>query len=147
MSYINRKKRKIIEGRLRCKELLSYLQLLKVELRVWLCEDASGINAKIEYHPSTSQMVGIVLPLDATNGMPIPFTFQAKSAKDIEDNVNKPLSTLVYMVLALPLKPSVPPFILQVYGTDNKFTAMDVKRRLEYTSQELKKYDFSHRNF
>lgn len=141
MSYINRNKCQIVEGQLRCKELLEYLQKMKVELRIWLCENATGINAKIEYHPSTNQLVGIVLPLDHNTGMPVPFSYLATSAEDIEIHSKKRLSTSVYVVLAQPMKPNVPPFILLVYGTDNTFTSMNVMHRLEYISQQLKKYD------
>lgn len=139
VAYINRNKCRIIEGQLRCKELLDYLRRMKVELRVWLCEDATGINAKIEYHPSTNQLVGIVLPLDPSSGMPVQFSFLAKSAEDIEKYSKERLSTLVYVVLAQPMKPNVPPFIIHIFGTDNKFTSMNVMKRLEYTSQELRK--------
>lgn len=112
-----------------------------VELRVWLCEDGTGINAKIEYHPSTNQLVGIVLPIDPNTGMPVQFSFLANTAEDIESHSKKKMSTTVYVVLAQPLKPNVPPFILTVFGTDNKFTSKNVKHRLEHIKQELKKYD------
>lgn len=139
MSYISQNKCQIVEGQLRCKELLEYLQKMKVELRVWLCEDATAINAKIEYHSATNQLVGIVLPMDQNTGVPVAFSFLAKSAEDIEKHSKEPVSTSVYVVLAQPMKPNVPPFILHIFGTNNKFTAMNVMQRLEYTNQELKK--------
>lgn len=128
VGYISEKKCRIIEGELRCSELSRYLDKLKLKRSVWLCEDASGVVAKIEYDPSTNQLVGLVLPLN-DDGIPVSFTFMANSAAEIERYAKKSKSTHVYIVLALPLMPNVPPFILQVFGTDNTFTSRDVSRR------------------
>lgn len=80
---------KIIEGQLRCKELRNYLESLKVEKCVWLSEDASGIVAKIEYDPQTNQMVGLVLPIDSSTGLPIPFTYMSRNDTEIQRNMNQ----------------------------------------------------------
>lgn len=140
MNYISKSKKKVIEGQLRVRELSEYLDRLKLPKKVWICEDASGINVKLEYDPSSNQLVGNVLPLDPTTGMPVSFSFLARSAEEIQKHSKGTLSTLVYMVLALPLMPNVPPFVLQVYGTNNKFLSGDIKHRWNYTVQELKKY-------
>lgn len=84
-------------------------------------------------------MVGLVLPLDSSTGIPIPFTHLARNADEIEKNMDRAKSSLVYIVMAQPLIPSAPPFILQVFGTDNRFKTQDVLRRWQYTVQELKK--------
>lgn len=47
-------------------------------------------------------------------------------------------SSLVYVVTAQPLN-CVPPFILQVYGTNNKFTAQNVHLRWQHTINELER--------
>lgn len=142
MNYISQSKCKIIEGKLRCQELLNYLTELNLELEVWLCEDATGISGKVEYHSLTDQLVGIVLPLNSQTGMPQPFTFMARSVEDMQKYSKEPLSTLVYVVLAQPIMPKAPPFVLQIYGTDNKFSSVDVKHRWNHTIRELKKYVF-----
>lgn len=129
VSYISKSKERIIEGQLRVHKLVEYLERLKLPKKVWICEDASGIIANVKYDPSSNQLVGNVLPLDSTTGMPVSFSFLAKSAEEIREHSTKPLSTLVYMVLTLPLMPNLPPFVLQVYGTGNKFSAEDVKHR------------------
>lgn len=113
---------------------------MKLELKVWMCEDGSGTNAKIEYDSSTNQLVGIVLPLHEKTGMPKPFTFLANTVEDIQKYSKEPMSSLVYVVLAQPLMPDVPPFILQIYGINNTFLTMNVIQRWEYTTRELKKY-------
>lgn len=112
---------------------------LKLDKYVWLSEDATGIVSKVEFDPKTNQMIGLVLPLDQNTGIPAAFTYLARNANEIQLNVQKKQSSLVYMVLAQPLKKGVPPFILQVFGTDNKFTTQSVLLRWEHTINELKR--------
>lgn len=83
--YLQKNSPEIIEGRCRFKELAQYLQDLGLPKSVWLSEDASGIVAKIEYHPSTNQLIGFVLPMDA-NGIPIPFSYLGRTAEEIENS-------------------------------------------------------------
>lgn len=116
------------------------MERFKLPKCVWLCEDGSGIVQKVEYDPSSNQLIGLVLPLNENTGIPMSFSFMAKSAADIKKYIQKhPTAKLVYIVLAQPLKEKVPPFILQIYGTDNSFTANNVQHRWEHTIQELKK--------
>lgn len=120
---------------MRCKELNQYLEGLNLDKHIWLSEDASGIVAKIEL--DSNQMVGLVLPIDPISGMPTPFTFLARNAEEIQANMKKKKSSHVYLVLAQPLKKGVPPFILQIFGTDLSFDAQDVQLRWNYTIKEL----------
>lgn len=106
---------------------------------VWLSEDASAIVSKIEYDHRTNQMVGIVLPIEPNNGMPIPFSFQARNVEEIQSNMKQNKSTSVYMIMAQPLATNAPPFILQLFGTDNKFKAKHVILRWKHTIDELKR--------
>lgn len=139
MSYINKRKQKIIEGELRCHELSTYLEELNAKKCVWLSEDATGISVKIEYDPISNQLVGVVLPFNSKTGIPESFTFVANSADDIKRIVKSPKSTHVYVVLAQPLVDHAPPFVLQIFGTDNRFKAQNVVQRWDYTIDELKK--------
>lgn len=139
VAYIKQNKEKMIEGELRCKQLNQYLERLNLKKCVWLCEDGTGIVLKLEYDPSTNQIVGLVLPLNSKTGIPISFSFMAESAADIQKLVKMRASTHLYVVLAQPLAQNVPPFVLQMFGTDNTFTAADVQRRWKHTIAELKK--------
>lgn len=132
-------KERIIEGELRGTKLLSYLEKTKSPKSVVLSEDGSGVVKKIVYDGKSDQLVGLVLPLNETNGMPKLFTFEAKTSADMEKYVQLPQSHLVYIVCAQPLKKNVPPIIIQIYGTDNKFKSDDVLKRWSYTISELKK--------
>lgn len=137
--YISQSKTKVIEGELRCEGLSQYIQRVNAPRKVVLAEDASGIVPKVEYDPTTNQLVGLVLPTNEKTGMPIPFSFAAQSAERIEQQVNKSRSTLIYLVMAQPLKENVPPYALLLYGTDNTFKAKSVLQRWQFIIQQLKK--------
>lgn len=116
-----------------------YLDSLNVEKCVWLSEDASGLDAKIEYDPETNQMIGLTLPLDDQTGFPVPFSFPARTEDDIRENMKNEKSSLVYIIMAQPLIECAPPFLLQVYGTNNKFRSKDVLNRWKETVDILER--------
>lgn len=107
---------------------------------MWLSEDATSIVSKIEFDPKTNQMIEIVLPINPNTGIPNAFTYLAESAEEISLNMHKSKSTYVYIVMAQPLALNVPPFILQLFGTDNKFKSPQVLQRWKHTIKELKRY-------
>lgn len=137
VSYVQKRKEKIVEGELRCKELSEYLDKIGAPREVWLSEDASGIVSHVAYDQSTNQLVGLVLPLDK-NGMPVPFSFTPNSVDQINDHMkHNERSTLVYLILAQPMKENTAPFVLQVYGTNNKFKTNDVLQRWQHLNDQL----------
>lgn len=138
MTYISEKKQCILEGELRAQSLSEHLKQFDAPNEVWISEDGTSIVAKAEYDARTNQIIGLVLPLDS-NGMPITFTFMARSADEIETNMENQLSSLVYIVMAHSLKENVPPFLLQIYGTNNRFTTLNVLDRWKHTKIELAK--------
>lgn len=73
--------------------------------------------------------------------MPFPHSYAARDAKDIETALyNNQKSTLVYLIMAQPIKENVPPFVLSIFGTDNRFCTYDVVKRWEYMAKELDRY-------
>lgn len=141
VKYIHKRKQTIIEGELRCEQLSEYLEKLNVPKKVWISEDATGIVARISYDNSTNQLIGLLLPTNEKTGMQMPFTFIPQTAQDINDQIkNNPMSTLVYIILAQPMCRKVPPFILAVFGTDNRFKTLDVLLRWRHMQDQLKRY-------
>lgn len=132
-------KEKVIEGALRCTELKAYLEKIGASNTVWLSEDGSGIVKRAVYDVSSNQLVGLNLPLDENSGMPISSTFVARNLGDIEKHMKKPLSSLVYVVMAQPTMLDCRPFILQIFGTNNKFSRSDVLNRWTHMKIELRK--------
>lgn len=128
----------LIEGELRCNDLRQYLIDHKSDMSVFLSEDASGIVKRVTYDPKTQQLVGIVLPLKE-NGIPKTMCFVPRSAEEIQNLMKLEQSTLVYIVVAQPLTPNIPPFILQIFGTNNKFKKGDVLARWIQIEKETKR--------
>lgn len=138
VKYINQDKNLLTEGQLRCSELKIYLDKIGAPHTVWLSEDGSGIIQRAVYDMRSNKLVGINLPIDELTGMPIASSYFARSLSEISKHMNNRLSSLVYAVMAQPVKSKCPPFVLQLYGTDNKFTTRNVLDRWEHTINELK---------
>lgn len=68
------------------------------------------------------------------------FSFIAKDADTIKDLINEPTSRMIYVILAQALDERVPPFVLQIFGTNNSFTAREVVCRWNFTKTELQRY-------
>lgn len=68
------------------------------------------------------------------------FSFEATNADTIKRIAKEPISKSVYVIMAQALDERVPPFVLQINGTNGSFTACDVIRRWHYTKLELEKY-------
>lgn len=139
MGYIDENKTRIVEGELRIKELNLYLEKLNLLKMVWLAEDATHIESRVEFDPHTNQMVGLVQPIDRRTGMPIPYTYLAEDFNSIQVNMKRDKSSYAYVVMAQPLSMNVPPFTLQLFGNDNKFTTEHVLSRWKHTVEQLKK--------
>lgn len=139
MRCINENKTPIVEGQLRAKELSEYLDRMKTVKHIWLSEDATAILMKVDYDPSTNQLIGIVLPNDKTTGCPKPFTFMATDAETIKRHLMREKSTVIYVVMAQPIDETIPPFVLQMSGSNNRFNSHDVIKRWNYTKNELEK--------
>lgn len=138
VGYLADKKQKFIEGELRCKELAEYLKQLNAPMEVWIAEDGSGILPNVAYDSNTNQLVGLVLPIDENTGIPISYSFTPQSVNDINNQINSnSKSSLVYLVLAQPILDNTPPFVLQIFGTDNRFKAKDVLKRWKHTADQL----------
>lgn len=133
-----------MEGELRSHQLVDYLERTNSQKSVFLSEDGSGIIKKIVFDPHSNLLIGLVLPINAKSGMPITFSYKAESAEMIKKHIEQPQSSLVCIVAAQPLQKDVAPFILMIYGTDNKFKSIDVLKRWMTTIDELKKYINSH---
>lgn len=117
-----------MEGQIRAVELAEYLDNLKATKVVWLSEDATAIVSKVVYDPTTNQLIGIVLPHDNTSGCPIPFTFIATDAEAIKQHLMEERANNLYLVMAQPLDERIPPFLVQLFGSCNKFDTSDITR-------------------
>lgn len=130
----------ITEGILRANELRVYLNERQLPSVVCLSEDATRVTGRAQYDSRTNQIIGLTLPTNSKTGMPIPLQFPARSAADmIKHFENGSVSGFLNIVVAQPMMKGAAAFCLLVYGSDSKYTAMDVKNRWKYIENELKK--------
>lgn len=135
--FINQSHRNVIEAELRSHELYTYLVDRDLPLQVCLSEDATRITNRVQYDSTTNQLLGFVPPLDK-NGLPIPFSFKARSAKEIEHHFStQSVAKSVITIMAKPF--GAPAFCLLVFGSNAKYTARDVANRWSYIVKELNK--------
>lgn len=132
--YIHSSDCHIIDEILRCEELLIYLKERNLPLVVSLSEDATRIQGRVQYDSHTNQLVGLTLPLNKRNGMPIPYSYPARNVKEIcyhfaDEN---PVSNFLNVVMAQPVATDAKPFCLLAYGSDNSYSAVDVANRWQH---------------
>lgn len=134
--YINRSKYAVVEGVLRCKELLNYLTELKLPLAVCISEDCTRNEGRVQYDSKTNQIIGFTPPIDKRTGLPIPFTFPARNSKEIFNHFSSKnsVSSNVDVIMAQPLA-NAPPFCLALFGTDSTYTSKDINRPLRWAGK------------
>lgn len=139
-SYIYASNYHITEGVLRAEELRVYLNERRLPQVVCLSEDATRVTGRAQYDSRTNQIIGLTLPTSSETGMPIPLQFPARSADQMIDHfANGSISGFLNIVVAQPVVKGAAPFCLLAFGSDSKYTAMDVKNRWVYIENELKK--------
>lgn len=117
---------------------MKYLNQHNAGNDVWICEDGSGLIPKVLYDPASDELIGMTLPIVNGTGCPKRFESTTSNEEEIKKFCSMTKSSHVYLVLAIPLKEGVPPYILQLYGTDNRFNSENVVNRWNYTIEELK---------
>lgn len=136
--YINTSEFFVVEGILRCEELLKYLKERNLPLAVGMSEDATRIVGRLQYNKKTNQIVGFALPIDSKSGMPIPLSYPARNAEDILRHfaANNSISSFVNVIMAQPLG-NYPAFCLSIFGSDCKYTSTDIENRWRHITAEL----------
>lgn len=139
--HIHRSHLNIVEGVLRCEELKIYLIDRNCELVVSLSEDATNIDNRVQYDKNTNQLVGFVLPTHYMTGMPIPLAFKARTAQEILHHFNSGINTAkcVNTVMAKPID-GTPAFCLLIFGSDGKYSSMDVSNRWKLITERLNEH-------
>lgn len=129
--FLSETRIRIREGEFDFEGLASFLDKKRLPRVIWVSEDATRINGKIEYDSKSNEIVGFVLPLK--NGVPVRQTFVATTADKIKECFqNNTKSSYAYVIVAQPLIPGAPSYCLACFGTDNRFTHHDVVQRWEH---------------
>lgn len=104
----------------------------------WGSEDATKITRGVRYCPRTNKMVGLAGPLNKETGLPDLSEFIFETVENSFEIYQKS-SKAEYMNVMMfqPLASQSMPFVLNMYGTDNRFTHQDVTKRWIYTKNAL----------
>lgn len=141
--YVQSSKSPINEGILRCDELKLYLTERGITdpFAVSLSEDATRIVSKVQYDRKSNQLMGFVLPMSNENGMPIPFSYNARNAEEILQHFSgkNKIATFLNVIMVQPIAKHVPAFCLLLFGSDNQYSSKDVLKRWKYIVAELAK--------
>lgn len=122
----------ITEGEFRLHELIDFLQKNNLPMDIVLSEDATKINGRVEYDYTTKQVRGLVGPMNK-EGMPQCHIFKATDPASILRYLNTyPVGRNVYVVMAQPHQIGAPPFCVQYFCTDNRFTTEQVSKRWKH---------------
>lgn len=142
--YIRNSGCDITLGILRTHELRNYIDERSLDPVVCLSEDGTRIIGRIQYDSKSNQLIGFVLPLNESTGMPIPFTYPATSLEEIFKHFSNdnPIATNMNVIMAQPVG-NAPPFCLLIFGTDNRYTGKHVAGRWQFIVKELAKVGIS----
>lgn len=128
----------IKEGDFRFGPVSNFLTKRKLPRKVWVGEDGTKNEKRIQYCSKTNQVVGLVPPLGA-NGLPVVGSFPATSAQLISSYLkNNQASSIAYCYMVQPLDPNAPTICLSLFGTDNRYTAEHVVKRWEWIAKNAK---------
>lgn len=109
LNHISKEKTTVEEGFLRIDELLTFIKDRKLSPNIWLSEDQTRVVSKVEYDSKTNQLVGFVLPLSSTTGMPIMSSYPANNAFNMVNSFNSSeISSLVNVIMAHPIEDGAP---------------------------------------
>ncbi|CAF1363449.1 unnamed protein product [Rotaria sordida] len=131
------------ESDFRFNSLKDYLELIDSN-HVFVSEDSTGVVSSVSYDSKNNGFVGFSPRL--VNGVPLVDQFQTNSYTELQkwfEEFDK--SSLITVNLIEPILKNLSslvhsrPFIISSYGTNNKYTAVDVLRKWMFMYNECKK--------
>ena len=129
-TLLDEEEKHMVEGEYRFDVLQRQLSLTDTNI-AFCSEDSTAIIPRVVYEASSNSFIGITLPLQ--QGRPISESYRTDSLTELErwfSSIDK--STLLNIQMVQPIarfgQPSRP-VILSAYGTNNKYTALDIMRR------------------
>ena len=131
------------KGSVNVQGLLDYLNLNNLPKIVSLSEDATAIVGKREYNSTSNSIYGFNLPLQP-NGLPNWKDSVIDNTLDVVRMFSTyKRATVIIVIMAQPLGDGIPPMRICCFGSNNTFTAVDVKKRLATIVSLLKEQGIS----
>lgn len=127
----------IEEGVPRYDLLLDYLKKNHYSMIVYGSEDQTKVKVELKYNGKFNTINGLVSPLDE-NGFPVKDTFKFTTIEKTINLVNTfSKAEYVNVIMIKSLQNNSIPFMLCLYGTNNKFVSEDVTNRWLTVKHEL----------
>jgi hypothetical protein len=121
---------RMVEGDFRYNLMSDYLSLHKTNL-IFASEDCTAVVRRIVYNVQLNEFIGFVPHIE--DGLPKINTFSTESFTELEnwfETLNESHLLNLHMIQPITLNStSCAPFILSAYGTDNRFTTLDILMR------------------
>ena len=135
------------ESKLDLDGLLNFLNSNDSTFDVFVSEDQTRVTSKIRYDSNTKCLVGFVGPYNK-NGLPDTDVFKVVSAVAIQNcfKIYKK-ANYVNVIMVQPMSAKSEPFCIGLYGTDNKFSYVEVCNRWRFIEAELGKKGIRVRGF
>ena len=136
-NYIYNSNDHLVEGQIRVKEFRKFLEERSYPFYVCISQDATACEPKAEFDSVNNVVVGLAASLNE-HGMPDVDLLEASSAK----NVFQAFETMdkcryIFVIMAQPLCETATPFLVDMFSSNNKFSAADVKKRILFVVKQL----------
>ncbi len=126
------------EGEINAMAIKNFLLQNNLPSLVAIAEDATAVCGRREYYGNGKAIVGCGLPL-SLNGLPDPNSEIVKNAADIANIFEKyDRATVAMVTMIQTMKHKGPCLRLRSYGSNNKFSAEDVMRKLKTIVSKLR---------
>ena len=133
---------KIKEGEFRFKELSEHLDNWKAPKAVHIHLDDTRILNRVEYDPTTDRFVGFCLPI--RDGVPCGEEFVLQKFEELENVFkSRKVASYAHCIIAQPVSPDAPSFVLCVLGTDSTYTHVEIEKRWQIIEDGLKKQNIA----
>ena len=136
-SLLDHEEKQIFEGEFRFDILERRLDLNKIKY-AFCSEDCTAVVPRVTYYVSSNSFIDFSLPL--TDGLPMNRYFQTGSLAQLEiwfSDIEKSKLLNLHMIQPIPhIGEIASPLILSAYGTDSKYTYLDIIRRWIWIYEE-----------
>ena len=137
-SLIEKEQTHLSEGEFRFDALKTHFSLTNTNI-AFCAEDCTGVIPKVTYDVNSNSFVGFSLPL--IDGLPISEFYRTETLSQLEgwfDSIDKSPLLNLHMIQPITKTGQIStPLILSAYGTDAKYTSLDIIRRWIWIFQEF----------
>ncbi|XP_055522683.1 uncharacterized protein LOC129716866 [Wyeomyia smithii] len=128
----------VLEGVLKTSEFANYIKIRRSSQYVWTTEDTTAVTSRIEYDRLSKRIIGNILQVDVSTGMPIIPPLKMLSARDVKqqaESIKK--ETNLNVVMGFSLSIHAAPFCLLAYGISKSLSGETYATRVQFIKDQL----------